>query len=244
MKENLFNYQFDEVEEKYELTKSLNLPPLIEPEIFELNDFKVQVYRDKCGDYLVIDNFWAYPDKINELALLTPTVKLQNAYNTVHNGTKYYDGRSHFIFYAKPLFISVLEDIVNKMFNITHIDVGTQATHMMANNLFNITPKEYSERRNYYYGPHTDGSDVIACISYLNKEYSPQDGTVMFNRDGLHEEFEPWVKKSDVNTLGFLPAAYNRMIIYDGNIHHSSSITSRWVNEIRHSMVYFMQTYK
>jgi hypothetical protein len=223
---------------------NINLPDLITSDIFSVNNFDVKVYSDTWGDYLVIDDFWTYPDKIHELALKIPTVKLAGAYDVPANGTEYYDGRSQFVFYKKELFISVLEDIVNKCFNLIPVDISTEKTFLLSNNLFNITPEAYLKYKNCYYGPHQDGPNTIASITYFNKEYDDTDGTAIFNKHGLHKTSQSWVEHSDVNKIGFLPAKYNRLIIYDGNVHHASTIGPRWATDVRHTMVYFMEVYK
>lgn len=218
---------------------NLNLPLLIDPESFSINNFDVQVYNATWGDFLVIEDFWTYPDKIHEMALKIPTVKLQGVYDVDANGTEYYDGRSHFIFYEKQLFMDVIEDVISKCFNLT-IDIDPyQKLFSISNNIFNISKKSYIKYENCYYGPHEDGPKTIAAISYLNKEYSETDGTVMFDGSGYHKTPQAWVEKTDVSSIGFLQAKYNRLIIYDGSVHHASSITPRWINDIRHTMVYF-----
>jgi hypothetical protein len=223
---------------------NFNLPDLIDPEIFAVNNFDVKVYQDTWGDYLIIDDFWTYPDKIHELSFKIPTVKLKGAYDVPANGTEYYDGRSHFIFYTKPLFTYILEDIVNKCFNLIPADISNNRMFFLSNNLFTITPKSYLRYQNSYYGPHEDGNSTIAAITYFNKEYEAVDGTAMFNKQGLHKTSQAWVDQSDVDQIGFLPAKYNRLILYDGSVYHASSISSKWINNVRHSMVYFMEVYK
>ena len=219
-----------------------NLPLLITPELFSINNFNVNVYNSSWGDFLVIEDFWTYPDKIHEAALKIPTVKLQGVYNVDANGTEYYDGRSHFIFYEKQLFMDVIEDIIIKCFNLA-IDIDpNQKLFPLSNNIFTMSEESYSKYGQCYYGPHEDGSKTIASITYLNREYDEEDGTVMFNGSGFHKSPQAWVEKSDVSKIGFLPAKYNRLIIYDGSVHHASSITSKWINNIRHTMVYFTHT--
>lgn len=221
---------------------NFNLPELITPDIFSVNNFDIKVYNDTWGDFLVVDDFWTYPDKIHDLAFKTPTVKLKGAYDVPENGTEYYDGRSQFVFYTKPLFTYVLEDVVSKCFNITPLDISDNKMFFLSNNLFTITPEAYSKHKNKYYGPHEDGANVIAAISYFNKEYDLVDGTAVFNKQGLHKTAEAWVDNTDVEQIGFLPAKFNRLILYDGSVYHASSLSSRWMSEVRHSMVYFMET--
>jgi len=216
-----------------------NLPLLITPDLFKINNFNVNVYNASWGDFLVIEDFWCYPDKIHETALKVPTVKLQGVYNVEENGSEYYDGRSHFIFYEKQLFMDVIEDVISKCFNLTMDIDPNQKLFTLSNNIFSMSSKSYSNYGSCYYGPHEDGEKTIAAITYLNKEYDEEDGTVMFDGHGFHKTPQAWVEKTDVTRIGFLPAKYNRLIIYDGSIHHASAITSRWVNATRHTMVYF-----
>jgi len=223
---------------------NLNLPEIIDLDIFSVNNFNVEVYRDSWGDYLVIDDFWMYPDKIYELALKTPTVKLPGAYDNANNGIDYYDGRSHFVFYKKPFFTNILEDIVLKCFNLNPVDISQERLFHIANNLFNTTPEYYNKHKNSFYAPHVDGDNVIAAISYLNKEYEDYDGTVIFRKHGLHYTLGGWVNSEDNDKIGFLPAKFNRLILYDGSVYHASAISHRWITDIRHTMVYFMEVYK
>jgi len=219
-----------------------NLPLLITPDLFEINNFDVNVYNASWGDFLVIEDFWRYPDKIHDISLKMPTVKLQGFYNVKENGLEYYDGRSQFFFYEKPLFMYVMEDVISKCFDVVvHVDPN-QKLFTISNNIFNIDREYYSKYNSCYYGPHNDGENAIASITYLNKEYDEEDGTVMFDGEGLHKSNQPWVEKSNVSEIGFLPAKYNRLIIYDGSVHHASAITSRWINDLRHTMVYFCYT--
>jgi hypothetical protein len=222
--------------------KKINLPQLITSELFEINNFDVKIYSASWGDFLIIDDFWKYPDKIHKAALKIPTVKLKGSYNVNENGSEYYDGRSHFIFYERQLFMDVIDDVISKCFNVNLYTDPTQILFPLSNNIFNIKEKYFEKYCKSYYGPHEDGNNTIAAISYLNEEYDEDDGTVMFDGNGFHKTSQAWVEKSDVAEIGFLQAKYNRLIIYDGSIHHASSITKRWINDIRHTIVYFTHT--
>jgi len=222
-----------------------NLPILYNENLFNLNNnFHINICEEDWGTYLCIDNFWQYPEEINEYAMLIPTTKLSGIYDIEDNGKDFYDGRSHFVLPKKLLFHHVLEDIVKKFFNILPkpMDEDTLSSSILANNIFSMTEQCFENHKNCFYSPHNDGPDVIACLSYFNQEYDEEDGTAIFPRIGLTKIQSPWM--SEVKPIGFLKAKYNRIIIYDGSIPHASTISKRWITEIRHSMVYFMKVYK
>lgn len=219
--------------------KNFQLPPMLDLNVFDVNEnFDILTYSDTWGDFLVIDNFWKNPKLLNKYAMMMPTCRLAGIYDMEHNGKEFYDGRSYYVLPKKLQFQEVLEDIINQFFNLNHIE---QDTFYLANNLFSLTEECYNNNKNNYYAPHVDGDNVIACITYLNDEYEDTDGTGIFSRDALTKNHSPWVSSE---MIGFLPAKFNRLIIYEGSVPHASIINRRWITEVRHSMLYFMMVDK
>ena len=214
-----------------------NLPLLIEDNVFDVNpDLNINVIETSWGNYIEVDNFWTYPEKIHDIALKIPCMRLQGIYDVSENGQDYFDGRSYFNFHKEILFHDVLIDIVVKIYSVAYVE---HQNLNLGNNIFNWNNKCYQENKHNGYSPHSDGENVIACLWYMNSEYDENDGTGIYSSIGKYTKNSPWIDNS--NLVNVLKAAPNRLVIYDGAVLHSSIVGERWIKNIRHSMVHFLE---
>lgn len=215
----------------------ITLPSLIEDDVFNVNkNLNINVKETSWGNYIEIDNFWEYPEKIHEIALKIPCTRLQGIYDVEENGKDYFDGRSYFNFHKEILFHDVLVDVITKIYSVSHLDHQNLS---LGNNIFNWNRKCFLKNKDNGYSPHSDGDNVIACLWYMNSEYDKTDGTGIYSNIGKHSKQSPWIDNS--NLIDVLEAFPNRLVIYDGAVSHSSIVGERWINDVRHSMVHFLE---
>lgn len=217
----------------------MKLPILLEDDVFDVNpDLYLEVMTPEWGNYIVVDNFWKNFEYINEVALTMPCTRLHGMYDVKENGRDYYDGRSYFYFHKEILFHHVVKDIIEKIYSV--VDLEPQTLNL-GNNIFTWNEKCFNENKNNGYSPHRDGENVIACLWYMNLEYDDEDGTGIYAKDSIYEKQSPWIKNDTL--VDVLQAKPNRLVIYDGDVHHAARVGRRWISDIRHSMVHFL-TYK
>lgn len=214
------------------------VPELIDDWIFDINEnLNLNVIERPWGNYIEVDNFWKYPEKIHEVSLRMPCIRLHGMYDVQENGQDYFDGRSYHYF-AKPLvWHDALCDIVKKVYNVN--DVINQDL-MLGNNIFTWNEKCYNENKNMGYSPHIDGYDIIACLWYMNPEdlYTEEDGTGIYAGGTIYKKQSPWIYNDKM--VDKLSAKYNRLVIYDGGVHHAALVGPKWIGRVRHSMVHFL----
>lgn len=216
-------------------------------EIFKVNDnLEFDLIEEEWGNYVRVKNFWKYPDKISEIILNTPCVKLPAAIYHKNNGEKYFDGRSHFVFPTNMLFSDVTKHLISENFKIDKkfLKLKWSSPTILFNNVFEILDDTFNNYEEYAYAPHRDGIDQIACIWYMNQTYIEGDGTALYDISISETEEckmnllnSPWSKEP--KKIGLIPAEYNSLVIYEGNIPHAQSITKHWHSEKRMTMVQF-----
>ena len=208
--------------------------------VFEVNEtLDIQVKEESWGRYIYVDNFWKRPEEIKKLSLSTHPIKLPGIYSSKDNGKKYYDGRIQFAFYDVPKFSEVIYHIAVTFFNQdpNKLRIRWDNPFILFGNIFQMFDKKFNKYKTHHYVPHTDGETHIAATWYMNENYAEGEGT------GLYTNIEsptksPWCKDSKL--LGVIPAKYNRLVMYHGNIPHAQIVTERWFTEKRISLVQFL----
>ena len=217
-------------------------------ETFQVNEnLEYDLLEESWGNYIRVKNFWKYPEKISEIVLNTPCIKLPSSIYNKHNGSKYFDGRSHLVFPTQMLFSDVTKHLISDNFKIDKqfLKVKWQSPTLLLNNVFKFLDEStYEKYKNCSYAPHKDGIDQIACIWYMNKNYLEEDGTGIYDRTISDTEEcrfnlleSPW--SSEPNRIGLINAEYNSLVIYNGDIPHAQSLTKNWIDENRITMVQF-----
>jgi len=211
-------------------------PILIEDSLFDVNqNIRINVKTTSWGNYIEVDNFFKNYKDINKIALTIPCTRLHGMYDVEENGQDYFDGRSYFYFHKTILFHDVVKDIIEKVYSIEDL---TEQTVNLGNNIFTWNEKSYEENKNNGYSPHTDGENIIACLWYMNEEYDDNDGTGIYAPPPLYSKQSPWI--SNETLIDVMPAKPNRLVIYDGSVHHAARVGKRWISDIRHTMVHFL----
>lgn len=216
-------------------------------EIFAVNDqIDCELIKENWGIYIKVKNFWKNPDKIRELFLSTPCISLPGACYQNENGKKYFDGRNIFPFMNPQKFSDVVFYIIHKYLEIDthHIELKWKIPTLLFGNVFQMYDEKFNTYDTHYYAPHTDGVDQIACTWYMNENYDEGDGTSIYDKTITETEEcmlnmidSPWT--NSVNKIGHIPAEYNSLVIYSGDISHGQAVTKRWFDEKRLTLVQF-----
>lgn len=213
------------------------LPILIEDDLFDVNqNLNINVVESSWGNYIEVDDFWKYPEKIHDIALTIPCTRLHGMYDVRENGQDYFDGRSYFYFHKEILFHNVVKDIILKIYDVKDLE---HQNLTLGNNIFTWNKKCCEENKDNGYSPHKDGFNIIACLWYLNNSYDEEDGTGIYAGHSKYTKQSPWIKNDTL--VDKIKAKSNRLVIYDGDVHHAALVGKKWITETRHSMVHFLE---
>lgn len=221
-------------------------------DLFQTNlELDCNLIEESWGSYIKVKNFWKYPHKIREIALNIPCFKLPGSCYNIHNGTKYFDGRSQFVFPNQPEFSNIVFYIILKYFNIdkSFLELKWKSPTLLFNNVFKMIDKNYNMYQSHSYAPHRDGINQIACTWYMNENYGDGEGTAFYDisisetDDCLMNNLSsPWANQP--KKIGEIPAEYNSLVIYSGDIPHGQMVTERWFDEERLTMVQFYNDHR
>jgi hypothetical protein len=182
----------------------------------------------------VADDFYSNPEQVIDI--------LQSNQPTVHhyvpnskNGVEYDDLRHE----IKCSFISQLT------MDISHIHGQVPIT---TTDLYSNMWKSYKEipYKTHYYYPHRD--EGYTAIIYLNDYGCEYPGTNLYEPNCdisehllHHQHIKPWRSKDNWNLIYTIPAKYNRLVLFNGNLfwHGMSVFDSRWTDHYRMNQVIF-----
>lgn len=206
-------------------------------ELFEVNnELEFDLITETWGNYIHVKDFFKFPSNIIQYIKNSPCIKTPNFYEEI-NGKYYFDGRSHIIFPHLPRFSEVCFHLMKTNFHLnTNVGLKFDNPFMVICNHFKLYNNKFNKYKTHNFCPHVDGNNTIACIWYFNENYSSDEGTGIYDKVNTNAE-NPWSNKEKL--LGKVPAIYNNLIIYRGDIPHAQIVTDRWINETRISMVQF-----
>lgn len=221
-------------------------------EIFAVNDhLDCELIKEDWGIYVRVKNFWKTPDKIRDLFFSTPCSSLPGACYQNYNGKKYFDGRNAIPLMTPQKFSDVVFYIIHKYLEIDthHVELKWKIPTLLFGNIFQMYDKDFNKFETHYYAPHKDGSNQIACTWYMNENYGDGEGTTIYDKTIAETEEcmlnmidSPWT--NSVKKVGHIQAEYNTLVIYSGDIPHGQSVTDRWFDEKRLTLVQFYNDHR
>jgi hypothetical protein len=190
--------------------------PIIPEDIFEWNPNHTFSFENGV---VICDNWYRYPERIEELFSNFPAPRGKYS-KTSKNWVDYYDCRPmipcHFPSKSlEPL--EVIAEILRECFVDSLYDLTTEIYEF---NAYKNIRRGVSN--NLQHHPHID-DDVFNCIVYLDRVESGGTAIYDMERIPLNEEHDILYDVSEIPKR-VIPAKFNRMVMFDGNIMHGGYI--------------------
>lgn len=201
-----------------------------EIEFFSPNeDLKVKVEEIYAGKKIVIiDNFYKYPDKIQELATNIP-----GTYNPAIiagvPGSRV--DASYYLSFLKDMFNEIINHVyfpTTKEYDCSsHLEKATFCVNIIKDT--NILPRQF---------PHIDGAENFAASIFLNSQENCAGGTSFYtykgeitpvnypDKDLFSDRYSGYVQENcnDFKKIYTAEMKFNRLILYNRNLLHTAYI--------------------
>ena len=181
------------------------------------------------GDfYYVMDEFYKYPDLVvKEVKKLSPaSFKIRDIEEgeSTYNDKFFRDHRNEALYRGLYRLTWDLGKLVNQP-PIAQDDLEQYKLGYLYSNHATIYRHPFNELDNCYWYPHIDSG--WNGIVYLNKNDSGKNGTNIYsikrNKSKIinkvihsHEHQYPWIPKSQIDLLDYIPSKYNSFAFYNG----------------------------
>ena len=222
--------------------------PYLHDDLFKINpDLKLSEYHIECvGDILIIDDFYMYPDTIEEM--LNDSWVLPWKYKKNSRNTKdYFDCRlANKLSHTEDIEFENQRFLRNKIFDF--FKIKTKDTTLSPTfNIFKWEIRGISSKYQMY--PHKDNSNEIASTIYLDSKHSGGTAfyTVKESSKGQEILKENYDIKVDVDKYydfhECIEGIFNRCIIYPGHYLHGGYIDDHdfYTDNWRKNQVYFFE---
>jgi hypothetical protein len=218
-------------------------------------DLKVSVKQVDGADVLIVDNFFANPERILNFIDTTPAPIWKAGANT-RNFIDYYDCR-HIMGLAYfdpvkgtwPMEIDNTHAVLKSMIkHFYKVDVKYMESYSLISNIFKNLKENKGGPR-----PHQDGGEVMTSVIYMNKDEDGASGTsfhtskfnnvaninnLTFNEHRAMNDFYAFHKLSEDGTnyyledydkyweeADYVESKFNRLVVFRGDIWHSAKHT-------------------
>ena len=210
--------------------------------MFELSDNPVVDAEMFQGSIIfTIDNFYKYPDEINDYLFKEPAPLHKEYDNPTYNNVFFEDRRLRT--YDKRL--EPVLDFLSKFSSQKPLlyDITTNQTR--------FNDDEFNDYKNCIWWPHVD--EGYNGIVYFNKN-DTECGTNLYSEitdigemkdyDSIPEHSAPWRQKEKYKKIKTLIPKYNRLVLFDGYKfpHGMNIVNDRYFsNEYRNNQVFFFE---
>ena len=196
-----------------------------EDEVFLINpDYfvKVETFGSNNDKVVVVDDFYAYPDKVRQLALDIPASKNQR----IRGGNPAWRVNA---FYVLDGMAWIFDQLCNQYFPeiMEQWPAGAmEDSFKRATFMVNVMQSENLPAVK----PHMDNPSGLhfASTIYLNNENESNGGTSFYEYVGtnVNEPVSSYITEStnDWTMTGMVPMKFNRMVLYLQNVWHTAYI--------------------
>lgn len=198
-------------------------------ELFELNDDHNVVRKD---NYVMIDDWFKHPEDIHDLLLAMPKEIWKQAPGT-RNWIDYYDTRPN-INNSFPNLekTKARHDLLASVIRNTYPGNFNRGLNFSRSFTFNVFKHIKTGRsKDFQHHPHKDHKG-INCLVYLDKFES--GGTALYRDADWHVDREDTnliIDVSKYSMVEVIPAKFNRMVIFAGDLLHGAYIEDNSVYE-------------
>lgn len=190
--------------------------PINPEDIFEWNPNYTLTYENGV---IICDNWYRYPERIEE-CLSNFSISRGKYSKTSKNWVDYYDCRFSIRVNFPSKCLEPLEEIGN-IIREYFVDASSDlTTDIYEFNAYKNIKRDIPSTLQHY--PHID-DDVYNCIVYLDRVESGGTAIYEMNRIPLQEEHNILYNVENI-AKRIIPAKFNRLVIFDGNIMHGGYI--------------------
>jgi len=191
--------------------------------MLEINPNYIQSNKNILGTSLiVVDNFLLNPNKLVEYLYKNQPANLWKHNEKPSNNGNYFIDKRHVIQGEK---VTAYNKHIKKLLNKSNQILAFPDS--VYSNFTRFTSRKFNDYYNNYWYPHVD--DGYNAILYLNTNGCSGTNIYSYLHNDQYnqpEHYQPWRRKSNYVLEFNIESAYNRLVLFDGQLVHGMAINN------------------